>query len=79
MLKLSNQQTNPNQQTDRAKTICPRYRYQGHKKTIYPIYTSYAENIISVLYITRLFMHFVSTKLKITTVDSRYLDLAYLE
>ena len=27
MLKVSNQQT------DRAKTICPRYRYRGHKKT----------------------------------------------
>ena len=24
------QQTN--KQTDRAKTICPRYRYRGHKK-----------------------------------------------
>ena len=30
MLKFSNKQTN--QQTDRAKTICPRYCYRGHKK-----------------------------------------------
>ena len=30
MLELSNQQTN-NKPTDRAKTICPRYRNRGHK------------------------------------------------
>ena len=30
VVQATNQQTN-NQQTDRAKTICPRYRYRGYK------------------------------------------------
>ena len=33
------QQTN--QQTDRAKTIFPRYRYQGHKKRLWCIKYDY--------------------------------------
>ena len=43
MLKLFNQQTN--QQTDRAKTIRPRYPYRGHKKV--PLIWSYDNHAVS--------------------------------
>ena len=50
------QQTN--QQTDRAKTICPRYRYWGHKNQDFFIRPKFSFSILNLSYfIIKLYMY----------------------